>query len=72
MPWRAPWPAFYRDREQGGTRVFTHRLARDLGMTVGEMNVRMDSAEFTDWMAFYTLEAQDRERASKEAKRRRG
>lgn len=70
--WSPRWPPFYRDREAGGTRYFTFRLARDLKMTVGELNAQMSSAEFTDWMAFYALEAQDRERAEAKAKAKRG
>jgi hypothetical protein len=46
-------------------------LARDLHRTVAELEAGMSSAEFTEWMAFYTLEAQDRERAEKKARAQR-
>lgn len=32
------------------------RLARDLGMTVRELELRMDSPELTEWQAFYQVE----------------
>jgi hypothetical protein len=32
-------------------------------MTVAELQSRMSSREFSEWMAYFTLEAQDRERA---------
>lgn len=45
-------------------------LARDLGMTRSELRQRMSCAEFVDWLAFYALEAEERERALREASRR--
>jgi hypothetical protein len=38
-------------------------LARDLGMTRDELRARMSTAEYTEWLALYTLEAEERERA---------
>lgn len=32
------------------------RLARDLGMTVRELELRMESPELTEWKAFYRIE----------------
>ncbi len=37
-------------------RRFLFRLALSLGMTVGELLDRMDSAELTEWMAYNQLE----------------
>jgi hypothetical protein len=45
---------FYRRPE----RFFWHRLARDLGMTVEQAQRRIASPAFTDWMAFYVVEAE--------------
>lgn len=45
------------------------RLARELSMTRAELRLRMSSAEFTDWIAFYTLESEDQERAIRKAQR---
>ena len=43
-------------------------LARDLGMTVADLGRRMSSAEFTDWIAFYKLEQDDRKAAMRDAR----
>lgn len=55
------------------------RLARELKMTVGDLGARMDSRELSEWMAFFTIEAeeakQDRLKRESEARlnrRRRG
>ncbi len=37
-------------------------LARELGMTRAQLRLSMSSAEFTDWLAFYAIEAEERER----------
>jgi hypothetical protein len=34
-------------------------LARELGMTVKEMLKRMDSREYTEWIAFYKVRAEE-------------
>jgi hypothetical protein len=39
---------------------FELELARDLGMTRGELRARMSQAEIVDWLALYLLEAQER------------
>ena len=36
-------------------------MARELGCTVKELLARTDSAELTEWMAFFNLENQERE-----------
>jgi len=48
-------------------KVFTFRLARDLGMTVKELGERMTQREFCEWMAFYWAEAKEIEAAQKKA-----
>lgn len=44
-------------------------LARELGMTVGELRRRMSVREFMQWCALYAVEA--RERAEAQARARR-
>lgn len=51
--------------------MFEFRLARDLGMTVGELRQRMSTAEFAQWVAFYVAEAKERARQEKAARKRR-
>jgi hypothetical protein len=48
------------------------RLARELGMTVREMLNRIDSRELSEWMAYYMLEAEEREQADKKASMKSG
>jgi hypothetical protein len=48
--------------------VFAFRLARDLGMTMGELR-GMPAAEFSRWMAFYSYEAKMRKEAERKANR---
>jgi len=48
-------------------KVFTFRLARDLGMTVKELGERLTVREFQEWMAFYWAEAKEIEAARKKA-----
>lgn len=50
---------------------FEYRLARDLGLTVRRLRQELTTAEFTGWVAFYTLEAEEQERQAKAAKRGR-
>lgn len=50
--------------------MFAFRLARDLRMSVGELRRRMSSAEFSEWVAFYSYEAKMRAEAEREARRR--
>ncbi|MBT9177528.1 MAG: hypothetical protein DDT20_01862 [Firmicutes bacterium] len=48
-------------------RAFMFRLARDLGMTVAELEQRMSAREFTEWIAFCSAEAKEEEAAYKKA-----
>jgi hypothetical protein len=45
--------------------MFLFRLARDLGMTPGECARRHSSLEFTEWIAFYRIEAAEIKKAQK-------
>ena len=47
-----------------------YRLAKDLGLTVKEV-MKMTSAEFMGWAAFYKLEAEEERKAMNRAKARR-
>jgi hypothetical protein len=49
---------------------FQYFLARELGMTRSELLRRMSVRELVDWMAYYTLENADRERAQQDAEDR--
>ena len=40
--------------------TFQHKLARELGMTVGELTTKMSSKEYNDWVRFYNWEAEER------------
>lgn len=42
---------------------FTFRLARDLSMTVGELNSTMSSYEYTQWVTFYLWEQEESNKA---------
>lgn len=42
-------------------------LARELGMTLGELGARMSSAELTDWIALARIEAGEREEGATRA-----
>jgi hypothetical protein len=44
------------------------KLARELHMTVARLGQEMPSSEFTEWMAFYVLEEEERRSAEAEAK----
>lgn len=50
--------------------MFAFRLARDLGVTYGEMRRRMSAAEFTQWLGFYSYEAKMRAEAERDARRK--
>lgn len=50
--------------------MFAYRLARDLGMTYGDVRRRIGAAEFTEWLAFYSYEGKMRAEAEREARRR--
>jgi len=54
-----------RQYPEQAEKVFTFRLARDLGMTVKELGERMTVREFAEWMAFYWAEAKEIESARK-------
>ena len=43
--------------------AFTFRLARDLSMTVGELNATMSSYEYTQWVTFYLWEQEESNKA---------
>ena len=43
-------------------------LARELGMTPGEVLSRHSSREIAEWQALYSLEAKERQRAELEAR----
>lgn len=45
-------------------------LARELGMTVGELGERMSSREFTEWIALYKIEASERDHQRQRAKKK--
>jgi hypothetical protein len=45
-------------------------LAKDLHMTRAELIGRISTREFSEWIAYYNLEAHDREQAQKRASRR--
>lgn len=45
-------------------------LARELGMTVGELGERMSSAELVEWMALYKIESSEREHQRQVAQQR--
>ena len=39
--------------------MFIHRLCIDIGCTISELNQRMDSAELSEWMAYYSIQNED-------------
>ena len=43
-----------------GSDYFELVLARDLGMTRARLRATMSTAEYTDWLALYALEADER------------
>lgn len=49
--------------------AFQHRLARELGMTVGDLTTRMSALEYNNWIAYYVWEkkAQDKSMALAQA-----
>lgn len=50
-------------------RVFAFRLARDLGLTYGQLRAGMSNHEFTEWLAFYSYERKMQDEAERKAKR---
>ena len=50
-------------------RAFAFRLARDLGLTYGQLKAGMSNREFTEWLAFYSYERKMQEEAERKAKR---
>lgn len=48
------------------------RLARELGRTVGEIERGMAPEEFLEWMALYSIEAQERDEAAMAARAQAG
>jgi hypothetical protein len=42
-------------------------LARDLGMTVEELDQRMDHIEYQQWIALYEVEGEEQQRAMRKA-----
>jgi hypothetical protein len=54
-------------------RRFEYRMVRDLGwQSVERMRAGMTQAEFVDWIAFYRLEAADRQQQAKGRRARGG
>ena len=51
-------------------RTFLFRLAKDLGMTVAELELRMSTHEFSEWAAYYHAESKAEEAAHKKAEQR--
>lgn len=60
-------PGNYPDAAE---RAFSFRLARDLGMTVAELERRMSAAEFVEWVAYYVAENKEQESAMKKARKK--
>jgi len=48
--------------------MFYFRLARELGMTVGHLLASMSSLEVSEWMAFFRVENDERDKAERVAK----
>lgn len=46
------------------------RLAKDLCMTVAELEYRISAREFAEWAAYYTAEAKAEEAAHKRAEQK--
>ena len=40
--------------------TFQFKLARELGMTVGQLTTKMSSKEYNNWVKFYNWEAEER------------
>jgi len=59
-----------RRNPEKAEEAFTFRLARDLGMTVDELENKMTTLEFTRWIAFCSAEAKEEEAAQKRAERK--
>lgn len=47
---------------------FTYHLARELGLTVGELHARMSADELTYWRALFLIEEAEAKRASMDSK----
>lgn len=43
-------------------RVFMYRLARELGMTVGRLEAEADSREIAEWLAFFAIDEEERDK----------
>lgn len=52
---------------RNGMIRFQYSLARELGRTREELVRSMSMREFIDWLAFFTLEQEDRKRAMQDA-----
>jgi hypothetical protein len=50
--------------------MFMCRLARDLGLTLGDMLDKMTTVEFVIWAAYYKMEADENKKAMDKAKAR--
>lgn len=59
-------PRFRTDAE----RTFAFRLARDLGMTYGQLRRQMSASEFQEWLAFYSYERKMEQEAERKARRK--
>lgn len=53
-------------------RSLRFRLARELGMTVGELEQRVSTCELHDWGLYLDVEETAREQAQENARRRKG
>jgi hypothetical protein len=51
----------YLEIDGNAERRLEHIVARDLGMTVARMRTEMSQTEWNCWVAFYSIEAQERE-----------
>lgn len=64
-----------RNNPHEAERVFLFRLAKDLSMTVGDLEARMTTREFAEWAAYYAAlrqaeEAEQKKAAGRARKRR--
>lgn len=58
-----------KEHPEAAEKTFCFRLARDLGLTVAELERRLSVAEFGEWAAFYAAEAKVEAMAQRQAER---
>jgi len=51
-------------------RVFLFRLAKDIGMTVADLEQRISTYEFAEWAAYHSALAKAEEAAHKKAEQK--